>query len=227
MSEQQDFRNRFKIVKVETTEPLKRGRWTCFDFVDKLAPKDKPPPPPAESEKSAKSTPATVQRSASYKPTSSVRPTLTTAAAAAVTTTMAAGASIDPNTAGGRPTVESQVSAPVSGATSEERELDGAGGAVPNNIPYRQSSSVPPEALRTTPVAAPAAGGAYAASAGASYNQPPHSISLPPTQPNMTTLNQEKIWTVFFSAVARFSFFFYYNNCNDKSVTNIYIYDRL
>ena len=38
---QQDFRNRFKIVKVETTEPLKRGRWTCFDFVDKPAAKDK------------------------------------------------------------------------------------------------------------------------------------------------------------------------------------------
>ena len=37
----QDFKNRFKIVKVETTEPLKRGRWTCFDFVDKPASKDK------------------------------------------------------------------------------------------------------------------------------------------------------------------------------------------
>ncbi len=37
----QDFRNRFKIVKVETTEPLKRGRWTCFDFVDKPAAKEK------------------------------------------------------------------------------------------------------------------------------------------------------------------------------------------
>jgi hypothetical protein len=42
---QQDFRNRFKIVKVETTEPLKRGRWTCFDFVDKPAAKDKAPAP--------------------------------------------------------------------------------------------------------------------------------------------------------------------------------------
>jgi len=36
----QDFRTRFKIVKVETTEPLKRGRWTCFDFVDKPAAKE-------------------------------------------------------------------------------------------------------------------------------------------------------------------------------------------
>ncbi len=41
MSGPQDFKNRFKIVKVETTEPLKRGRWTCFDFVDKPASKDK------------------------------------------------------------------------------------------------------------------------------------------------------------------------------------------
>jgi hypothetical protein len=40
----QDFRNRFKIVKVETTEPLKRGRWTCFDFVDKPAAKEKVAP---------------------------------------------------------------------------------------------------------------------------------------------------------------------------------------
>ena len=31
----QDIRNRFKIVKIETTEPIKRGRWTCFDFLDK------------------------------------------------------------------------------------------------------------------------------------------------------------------------------------------------
>ena len=27
----QDFKLRFKIVKVETREPLKRGRWTCID----------------------------------------------------------------------------------------------------------------------------------------------------------------------------------------------------
>ena len=31
----QDFKTRFKVVKVETTEPLKRGRWTCIDFTDK------------------------------------------------------------------------------------------------------------------------------------------------------------------------------------------------
>jgi len=30
-----DIRSRFKIVKIETTEPIKRGRWTCFDFLDK------------------------------------------------------------------------------------------------------------------------------------------------------------------------------------------------
>merc|ERR1719239_1098006 len=36
-----DFRLRFKIVKVETTEPLKRGRWTCLDFNDKPAVKEK------------------------------------------------------------------------------------------------------------------------------------------------------------------------------------------
>ena len=31
----QDFKTKFKVVKVETTEPLKRGRWTCIDFTDK------------------------------------------------------------------------------------------------------------------------------------------------------------------------------------------------
>ena len=36
-----NLRDRFKIVKVETTEPLKRGRWTCFDFKDKPAVKEK------------------------------------------------------------------------------------------------------------------------------------------------------------------------------------------
>ena len=33
----QDFKLRFKIVKVETREPLKRDRWTCLDFNDKPA----------------------------------------------------------------------------------------------------------------------------------------------------------------------------------------------
>merc|ERR1719232_628741 len=31
----QDFKTKFKVVKVETTKPLNRGRWTCFDFTDK------------------------------------------------------------------------------------------------------------------------------------------------------------------------------------------------
>ena len=31
----QDLKTKFKVVKVETTEPLKRGRWTCIDFTDK------------------------------------------------------------------------------------------------------------------------------------------------------------------------------------------------
>ena len=53
---QQDFRNRFKIVKVETTEPLKRGRWTCFDFVDKPAAKEKQ----SECDKSVKKSASTV-----------------------------------------------------------------------------------------------------------------------------------------------------------------------
>ena len=35
-----DFKLRFKIVKVETTEPLRRGRWTCLDFNDKPAMKE-------------------------------------------------------------------------------------------------------------------------------------------------------------------------------------------
>ena len=36
----QDFKLRFKIVKVKTTEALKRGRWTCLDFNDKPALKE-------------------------------------------------------------------------------------------------------------------------------------------------------------------------------------------
>ena len=31
----QDFKTKFKVVKVDTTQPLKRGRWTCIDFSDK------------------------------------------------------------------------------------------------------------------------------------------------------------------------------------------------
>ena len=31
----EDFKTKFKVVKVETTQPLKRGRWTCIDFTDK------------------------------------------------------------------------------------------------------------------------------------------------------------------------------------------------
>ena len=31
----QDLKTKFKVVKVETTQPLKRGRWTCIDFTDK------------------------------------------------------------------------------------------------------------------------------------------------------------------------------------------------
>ena len=41
----QDFRDRFKIVKVETIEPIKRGRWTCNDFKDKPIVKEKSAPP--------------------------------------------------------------------------------------------------------------------------------------------------------------------------------------
>lgn len=34
-----DINSRFKIVKIESNKPLRRGRWTCFEFVD---------PPPLE-----------------------------------------------------------------------------------------------------------------------------------------------------------------------------------
>ena len=39
----QDLKTKFKVVKVETTQPLKRGRWTCIDFTDKHT----TPAPPA------------------------------------------------------------------------------------------------------------------------------------------------------------------------------------
>merc|ERR1719239_1210728 len=151
-----DFRNRFKIVKVETTEPLKRGRWTCFDFVDKPAAKEKQAAATAASEgdksvKSAASRPAAGSRPASVA--AKERPGETAASHTRSTATPAADTS--------------QGSAPASGAVSEEREVD-------KGHLYRQSNSVPPDALRTQ---------------GASYHQPPHSISLP-TQPNLSSLSQ-------------------------------------
>ena len=48
----QDFKTKFKVVKVETTEPLKRGRWTCIDFTDK---QHTAPPSASEPSKQAAS----------------------------------------------------------------------------------------------------------------------------------------------------------------------------
>ncbi|CAB3378374.1 Hypothetical predicted protein [Cloeon dipterum] len=46
--------DRFKVVKIESTEPFKRGRWTCMDFLDhNMAPAaapEEPPPAPEEAE---------------------------------------------------------------------------------------------------------------------------------------------------------------------------------
>ncbi|XP_002739864.2 uncharacterized protein LOC100370433 [Saccoglossus kowalevskii] len=38
--------SRFRVVKIETTEPIKRGRWTCTDFLD---PAEKPKEPKVET----------------------------------------------------------------------------------------------------------------------------------------------------------------------------------
>ena len=56
----QDFKTRFKVVKVETTEPLKRGRWTCIDFTDKHStPEVSKPATVASNNTSTVSKPAT------------------------------------------------------------------------------------------------------------------------------------------------------------------------
>lgn len=34
-----DMQSRFKVVKIESKEPFKRGRWTCLDYLDPLAEK--------------------------------------------------------------------------------------------------------------------------------------------------------------------------------------------
>jgi len=152
----QDFRTRFKIVKVETTIPLKRGRWTCFDFVDKPAAKD-----PKEKE---------LQPEVS-KPVTSVTTTKP------VTATKASGEKSNsrPNSAVPKEEVCSESSAPprvesvevqgeaekrlvgqtepppvasiVSGSVSEERELD-TGKSVTMGHSSRLTNSVPPDGLR-------------------------------------------------------------------------------
>ena len=178
MSGQQDFRNRFRIVKVETTEPLKRGRWTCFDFVDKPAAKEKQPEQNGDKTvKPAATGPPPAAAATSARPAGGSRP----ASVAARPIGESKPPTQPPPPVESRPTpdLQQQQSAPASGAVSEERELDTAGG---KGHLYRQSNSVPPEAtMRST-------GGGY--TAGASFHQPPHSISIT-TQPNLTSLSQE------------------------------------
>ena len=178
MSGQQDFRNRFRIVKVETTEPLKRGRWTCFDFVDKPAAKEKQPE--QNGDKTVK--PAATgppPAAASARPAGGSRPASVAARPVGGGESSKPAPTQPPAPVESRPPppdLQQQQSAPASGAVSEERELDGKGHL------YRQSNSVPPEAtMRST-------GGGY--TAGASFHQPPHSISIT-TQPNLTSLSQE------------------------------------
>ena len=60
-----NLRDRFKIVKVETTEPLKRGRWTCFDFKDKPAVKEKEEKGGGQEKKNPPSSSKTVSTSSS------------------------------------------------------------------------------------------------------------------------------------------------------------------
>ena len=55
----QDFKTRFKVVKVETTEPLRRGRWTCIDFTDKHSTPEVSKPASAASNTTSVSKPAT------------------------------------------------------------------------------------------------------------------------------------------------------------------------
>ena len=64
----QDFKTRFKVVKVETTEPLKRGRWTCIDFTDKHSTPEVSKPATAAGNTSTVSKPATASKPAEIPP---------------------------------------------------------------------------------------------------------------------------------------------------------------
>merc|ERR1719186_932865 len=120
----QEFRTRFKIVKVETTEPLKRGRWTCFDFVDKPASKQ-------DSSKSATSTSSTSATADDKSSTANNKTNITTTGTVAPPAPAAAGAKPAPanSTAASRP---ASVAASVMSVTTI-RESAGESGATPQS----------------------------------------------------------------------------------------------
>jgi len=156
----QDFRTRFKIVKVETTIPLKRGRWTCFDFVDKPAAKD----PNAKELQPEGSKPMTttniksVTTNDSGKGTSRPNSTLPKEEVPSETLAPSRVENIEGSVPGegekgGRvervagQTETIPVASIVSGSVSEERELD-TGKSVTMGHTSRLTNSVPPDGLR-------------------------------------------------------------------------------
>jgi len=162
----QDFRTKFKIVKVETSEPLKRGRWTCFDFVDKPAAKDlkeskdKDPQPEVSKPVTTTTTttkPATVVKN-SEKGTSRPNSTLPKDEVLSDASGPARPESVEPvSQAESDKVIRSErvtgqtettpVASLVSGSVSEERELD-TGKPITLGHSSRLTNSVPPDGLR-------------------------------------------------------------------------------
>jgi len=156
----QDFRTRFKIVKVETTIPLKRGRWTCFDFKDNPAAKD----PNAKEVQPEGSKPVTTTNIKSVTtndsgkgtsrpnstlpkeeaPSDSVAPTRVENTEGGVQGEGEKGSRVE-RVAGLTETIP--VASIVSGSVSEERELD-TGKSVTMGHSSRLTNSVPPDGLR-------------------------------------------------------------------------------
>ena len=65
-----NLRDRFKIVKVETRDPLKRCRWTCYDVKDKPAVKEKEEKGGRQEKRNPPSSSKTVSTSSSTLTTS-------------------------------------------------------------------------------------------------------------------------------------------------------------
>jgi len=157
----QDFRTRFKIVKVETTIPLKRGRWTCFDFVDKPAakdPKEKELQPEVNKTVTATTTkPVTVAKNSekgASRPNSTLpKDELTSDTGLPVRPDSVEQAGQGEGEKGVRvdrvagQTETAPVASIVSGSVSEERELD-TGKSVTVGHTSRLTNSVPPDGLR-------------------------------------------------------------------------------
>ena len=137
----QDFKTKFKVVKVETTEPLKRGRWTCIDFVDKPAAKEKEVAGPAAAGTGTGEAGRTNSQHGTSRPASTL-PREVGAEEGGEAGEEGGVATVEQTA----PTPHQATPAPSSGAGSEERELEAAAGKVAGR------GSAPPESVRPGPL---------------------------------------------------------------------------